>query len=201
MEDMKSRDQKKMTQPVGNHPAKWLTDTERFRVVSGEEWELQELRRKIAADPHDAEAMWMDKEGELAGLCRQLTAILRDRLPPATFRQIDDVLDCLGTPEDTTQDVRCWAHFGALDAVSATYSALVTARLAHTCSAQAAAHALTTFAVYKVKAYRLYADVHAQCLLLCPEAEPRSLHVSIADVKGYPVLEMSYKVRPGMEEA
>ncbi|QRD62652.1 hypothetical protein H8Z72_22740 (plasmid) [Xanthomonas citri pv. citri] len=199
MEEMTSREEKKITQPVGNHPAQWMTDAERFRVVSDQAWRLQELRRAVAADPSSARDAWRAKEAELAEYCRKLAVVLRDRVPPAVFRKVHDVLELMDKPEEFSQDVRCWAHLGTLDAISALYGMMVTARLAHTNLDHAAAQVMDIFRVYRVRAYQLYADVHMQCLALCPEAEPASMHVSVADVKGYPVLTMSYKVRPGME--
>ncbi|WP_440986212.1 hypothetical protein ACQHIH_21970 (plasmid) [Xanthomonas sontii] len=201
MEEMTSRVRKKITQPVGNHPAKWMTDTERFRVVSVQAYELRDLRHRLGADPDRARDVWMAKEAELAGICGKLTAILRDRVPPVVFRQIDDMVECMERPEDLSPDCRCWAHLGTLDAVSATYGAMVTARLGHSDFDQAALHLLSTFAGYRANAYRLYAEVHAQCQALCWDAEPQSLHVSIADVEGYPVLEVTFNLRRGTESA
>lgn len=198
MEEMTSRDRLKETHRVGNHPGKWLTDTERFRIVERQVAGMRELAQKLASNPDGAHAAWMKQEGWLFDYCHQLTVRLRDRLPPVVQRKVSDFLECVESPEDLSSDPFVWGILGALDALTAMYGAMVSSRIACGRVHQATGHLDAAVSAYRAKAYGQYADVHEQCLALCSDADPTSFFVSIDDKQGYPALVMTYRPRQGL---
>lgn len=200
MDKMASRERKKVTQRLGNHPGVWLTDTERFRTVSRQLVDLRELSAKIDAALADGLDAWMAKEAWLMEYCRQLTCRLHDRLPPAVVREMKDPLEWTGNPELLSGDSRCWGFLGALDAVSALYVMMVTSRMTSTSIDRAMQDLMASFSPYRARSYALYSDVQKQCVSLCPDAEPASLYVSIGEESGCPLLEITYQLRLGTED-
>lgn len=199
MEEMTSRDRKKETRAVGNHPGQWLTDAERFRIFERLVADMRDLAQKMDANPDGAHDEWMKREAWLMEYSRQLTSRLRDRLPPRAFRGLQDFLEPMENPETLTADPHCWGVLGAMDAVTTMYGAMVTARIACGRVHQATGHLNAACAGYRAKAYAQFAEVHEACLLLCPEAEPKSFHVTIGTERGFPELFMSYRVLSGVE--
>lgn len=195
MEEMASRERKKETRLLGNHPGKWLTDVERFRTVSRQMPELKALEQRIDAVPEEAVKEWMAKESWLLEYCRQLTSRMRDRLPPATFREMNNPLEWLENPESLSSDPRCWGYLGALDAVSALYVTMVASRIGTTRIDLAMKDLVAKFRPFRARAMTLYREVQEMCVVLNPEAEPKSLFVTIGQEQGCPLLAVTFESR------